>query len=91
MLIERSGLGSLELCAALEETRTDDPVFRPRNNDDSSVLRSNNLASVQTSFLQTIHQTLHQIHSFVKKRYDEGGRILSRQTKDVMVLASRHP
>ncbi|OCJ32769.1 hypothetical protein A6U91_21550 [Agrobacterium tumefaciens] len=65
-------------------------MFRPRNNDDSSVLGSHNLASAQTSFFQTIHRTLHQIHSFVKNRYDKGGRILTKQTKDVVVLASRH-
>ncbi len=55
---------------ALERIRTDGPVFRPLNNDDSLVLRSHNLASVQTSFLETFDQTLHQIHSLVKNRYE---------------------
>jgi len=86
----RKSVGFAVFSCALERIRTGDPVFRPYENSDSSVLRSHNLASVETSFVQTIYQTLQQIHSFVKNRYDEGWRMLSRQTKDVVVLASRH-
>lgn len=66
------------------------PLFWPHDNNYLSVLRSGNPASVQTSFVQTINQTLHEIHSFMKNRHDEDGPSLSRQTKDVVVLASHH-
>lgn len=44
----------------------------------------------KTSFVQTISQTPHEIYSFVKNRCDESGRMVSRQTEDVVMLASRH-
>ncbi len=46
---------------------------------------------MKTSLVETISQTPHEIHSFVKNRYDESGRMFSRQTEDVVVLALRHP
>ncbi|AHG48773.1 hypothetical protein RLEG12_07515 (plasmid) [Rhizobium leguminosarum bv. trifolii CB782] len=65
------------------------PPFEPLDNNDLLALSSGNLA-LQKSFVQTISQTLHEIHSFMKNGHDKGRRILSKQTKDVMMFASRH-
>lgn len=54
-------------------------------------IRLEGLPVVETSLVQTISQTPHEIHSFVKNRNNEGGRILLRQTEDVVMLASHHP
>jgi hypothetical protein len=49
-----------------------------------------NLTFVQRSFVQTTSQTLHEIHPLMKDRYDQSGRTLARQTKDVVMFAPRH-
>ncbi|CUX52145.1 hypothetical protein AGR4B_pAt10132 [Agrobacterium tumefaciens str. CFBP 5621] len=60
----------------LKGTELAPPFFWPRDNNYLSVLRSGNPASVQTSFVQTINQTLHETHSFMKNRHDEAGHPL---------------
>lgn len=64
--------------------------FEPLDNNDLLAFRSGHLAFVQKSFVQTSSQTLHEIHAFMKNCHDKGRRLLSKQTKDVVMFASRH-
>ena len=68
---------------------------RPKNRPWLQLLRLivgyDALAAVPFLLFQPIRHTSHQIHPFVQDRNYKGGRIVTRQAENVVMLATDHP